>query len=84
MRQTGRLWVFQDRRPARVAAPHLNRARTAAWANRARIAQGRASNSQEEFMEQEAIYVGVDVSKAQLDVAVRPTGDSWEVSRDEA
>ena len=35
-------------------------------------------------MEQEAIYVGVDVSKAQLDVAVRPTGDSWEVSRDEA
>ena len=35
-------------------------------------------------MEQEATYVGVDVSKAQLDVAVRPSGDRWHVSRDEA
>ena len=35
-------------------------------------------------MEQEVTYVGVDVAKAQLDVAVRPTGDRWEVSRDEA
>ena len=26
-------------------------------------------------MEQEAIYVGIDVAKAQLDVAVRPTDD---------
>ena len=35
-------------------------------------------------MEQEAIYVGIDVSKAQVDVAVRPTDDRWEVSRDDA
>ena len=35
-------------------------------------------------MEQEATYVGVDVSKAQLDVAVRPSGARWDVSRDEA
>ena len=35
-------------------------------------------------MEQEANYVGVDVSKAQLDVAVRPSGARWDVSRDEA
>ena len=35
-------------------------------------------------MEQEVIYVGIDVAKAQLDVAVRPTGDRWEVSHDEA
>ena len=35
-------------------------------------------------MEQEAIYVGIDVAKAQLDVAVRPTDDRWEVSHDDA
>ena len=35
-------------------------------------------------MEQEAIYVGIDVAKAQVDVAVRPTDDRWEVSHDEA
>ena len=30
-------------------------------------------------MEQEPIYVGIDVAKAQVDVAVRPTDDRWEV-----
>ena len=35
-------------------------------------------------MEQEATYVGIDVAKAQLDVAVRPSGDRWEVPHDEA
>ena len=35
-------------------------------------------------MEQEATYVGVDVSRAQLDVAFRPSGARWEVCRDEA
>ena len=33
-------------------------------------------------MEQEPIYVGIDVAKAQVDVAVRPTDDRWEVSHD--
>ena len=33
-------------------------------------------------MEQESIYVGIDVAKAQVDVAVRPTDDRWEVSHD--
>ena len=35
-------------------------------------------------MEQEAIYVGVDVSKARMDVAVRPADDGWLVSNDDA
>ena len=35
-------------------------------------------------MEREVIYVGIDVAKAQVDVAVRPTGDRWEVSHDDA
>ena len=34
-------------------------------------------------MEQEAVYVGIDVAKAHLDVAVRPTGQRWTISNDE-
>ena len=33
-------------------------------------------------MKQEAIYVGVDVAKAQMDVAVRPSDDGWVVAND--
>ena len=35
-------------------------------------------------MGQAGIYVGIDVAKAKVDVAVRPTGESWEVPRDAA
>ena len=35
-------------------------------------------------MSQEPTYVGIDVSKERMDVAVRPTGRSWSVSYDEA
>ena len=31
-------------------------------------------------MTQESIYVGIDVSKERIDVAVRPTGRNWSVS----
>ena len=31
-----------------------------------------------------AVFVGIDVSKHQLDVAVRPQGATWTVSHDEA
>ena len=34
-------------------------------------------------MGQEATYVGIDVAKAQVDVAVRPTDDSWGVPHDQ-
>ena len=34
-------------------------------------------------MEQESTYVDIDVAKAQVDVAVRPTGQRWVVSYDE-
>jgi len=30
------------------------------------------------------LYVGIDVSKAQVDIAVRHTGQLWSVSNDEA
>ena len=29
-------------------------------------------------------YVGIDVAKATLDVAVRPSGETWQVTNDEA
>lgn len=35
-------------------------------------------------MTQTEIFVGIDVSKAQLDVAVRPTGETWGVPHDDA
>ena len=35
-------------------------------------------------MSQEPTYVGIDVSKERMDIAVRPTGRSWSVSYDEA
>ena len=34
-------------------------------------------------MEEKPRYVGIDVSKAQVDVAVRPTGQRWAASYDE-
>ena len=35
-------------------------------------------------MESEALYVGIDVAKAQLDVAVHPTDDRWVIPHTEA
>lgn len=32
----------------------------------------------------DAVFVGIDVAKASLDVAVRPSGDRWSVSNDDA
>ena len=43
VRQTDGSLVIKGRLIARVAAPFPNRARTVAWANQARILQGRAS-----------------------------------------
>ena len=35
-------------------------------------------------MEPETVYVGIDVSKTCVDVAVRPTGQMWTISNDES
>ena len=35
-------------------------------------------------MSQESTYIGIDVCKARVDVAVRSAGDGWKVSNDEA
>ncbi len=34
-------------------------------------------------MAKKEIYVGIDVSKATLDVSVRPTGERWQLMNDE-
>ena len=35
-------------------------------------------------MQQEATYVGIDVAKDMLDVALRPSGERWRVEHDAA
>lgn len=42
--------------------------------------QGRAYK--EEAMSASSVYVGIDVSKAQLDVAVRPSAEAWSLPHD--
>jgi transposase len=34
-------------------------------------------------MDTTALYVGIDVAKAQLDVAARPSGEQWTATNDE-
>ena len=45
--------------------------------------QGWAKKGVEYIVEAEHIYVGIDVAKSQLDIAVRPMGEQWSVSNDE-
>lgn len=35
-------------------------------------------------MSENQVFVGIDVAKAQLDIALRPTGDRWAVPNEEA
>jgi transposase len=51
--------------------------------------QGRESPAREEPMRETSgqepeLWVGIDVSKVRLDVAVRPSGDAWQCANDEA
>src|SRR5712691_3148900 len=70
-----------------VARPTL-RARTVARAS-ARIPQGRANSSRPclggfAMPPAAPAFVGIDVAKAELVVAIRPSGDRWTVANDEA
>ena len=73
---------------SRVITSCLPRARTVAWATRARIMQGRAllEAPDDEGGEhgRPPRVVGIDVSKAQLDVAVRPSGPARSIAHTEA
>lgn len=64
--------------------PLHSRARTVARAKSSHLARtGRRSDRTRRLVMDE-VFVGIDVSKARLDVAVRPSGDIWQVSNDEA
>src|SRR2546422_73313 len=70
-----------------VARPIL-RARTVARAS-ARIPQGRANSSRpcpggSAMPPAAPTFVGIDVAKAELVIAIRPSGDRWTVANDEA
>src|SRR5216684_3683161 len=70
-----------------VARPTL-RARTVARAS-ARIPQGRATSSRpcpggSAIPPAAPALVGIDVAKAELVIAIRPSGDRWAVANDEA
>jgi len=63
-----------------------SRVRTVAGAGIApgRIAQGRTRSAKddEEQMDKPAVWVGVDVSKDQLTVALRPSGEQFSLAND--
>ena len=70
--------------PEVAVRPSHSRARTVARAKSSHLARtGRRSVSPEQVLMSD-VYVGIDVSKARLDVAVRPSGEIWAFSNDEA
>src|SRR5207302_1035216 len=58
--------------------------RTVAWATRARIRQDRVITGGSPRMNQAEVFVGIDVAKARLDVALHPSGATWTVPNSEA
>ena len=75
--------VNEDRCGARIAASIPDRARTVAWANQVRIYKAGPVLEVKTNMKHEEIYVGIDVAKARVDVAIRPSGDTWSIEYDE-
>src|SRR5947208_16357787 len=53
--------------------------RTVAWATRARIRQDRVTTGGSPRMKQPEVFVGIDVAKARLDVALHPARGTWPV-----
>src|SRR2546426_10404627 len=58
--------------------------RTVAWATRARIRQDRVTIGGSPRMNQADEFVGIDVAKSRLDVALHPSGATWTVPNSEA
>ena len=89
MRQADPTWVEENRGPAWSSHPILIEPEQLPGPIEPVSCQDGPARSQEVQLEGEPRYVGIDgyvgidVSKAQVDVAVRPTGQSWVVSYDE-
>ena len=88
MRQTDPTWVEENRGPAWSSHPILIEPEqlpgpiAPASCKEGPTRKGRRSHRRYRWKE-EPRFVGIDVSKAQVDVAVRPTGQRWVVSYDE-
>ena len=74
-------WVRRDRSVVWAVASFTPRARTVVRRPRARIVQGWAIRSRDVSPQ---VFVGIDVAKAQLDIALRPLGERWAVTNDDA
>ena len=88
MRQTDPTWVEENRGPAWSSHPILIEPEQLPGPIAPASCKEEPTFTQEvpmegEPMEEEPRFVGIDVSKAQVDVAVRPTGTRWVVSYDE-
>src|SRR2546428_8692165 len=63
------------RRPPRSTLfPYTTLFRSVAWATRARIRQDRVTIGGSPRMNQADVFVGIDVAKSRLDVALHPSG----------
>ena len=76
--------VIKDRKIAKVAALMPEEIPNGCQGQRARIFQVRASTSVEVDMPEARTYVGIDVAKTNIDIAVRPTSWVWQTSYDGA
>ena len=83
MRQTDPTWVEENRGPAWSSHPILIEPEQLPGPIEPVSCKEGPTFTQEVPMEGEPRFVGIDVSKAQVDVAVRPTGQRWVVSYDE-
>ena len=83
VRQTDQVLVIKDRCSARVAAP-VPKEPEQLPGHRARIVPPVLHDFIGGKHGARRNLLGIDVAKAKVDVAVRPTGERWEVPRDEA
>lgn len=81
LRQAVNPLVMRGRWRARVVAAFISKARTVAWANEPVLCK--VGRGKEGSVNRNELYVGIDVSKASLDVAVRPTDERWRAANDE-
>ena len=79
MRQTDPTWVEENRGPAWSSHPILIEPEQLPGPIAPASCKEGPTFTQEVPMEGEPRFVGIDVSKAQVDVAVRPTGQRWVV-----
>ena len=83
MRQTDPTWVEENRGPAWSSHSKVTEPEQLPVPMEPASCKDGPAPTQEVQMEEKPRYVGIDVSKAQVDVAVRPTGQRWVVSYDE-